>query len=106
MKIGEILGKCLTNLLPMFIVKGSFRFRRVIALIRIRLFTTVRHSLGLTYDVSFELNLFDRLKLGWYMISVTSTPSKVHKAVDACKNVLRGLHSNKITERELDRVSY
>ncbi|MCI10895.1 insulinase (peptidase family M16), partial [Trifolium medium] len=69
------------------------------------LFTTVRDSLGLTYDVSFELNLFDRLKLGWYVISVTSTPSKVHKAVDACKNVLRGLHSNQITERELDRVS-
>lgn len=42
-----------------------------------RLFTTVRDSLGLTYDVSFELNLFDRLKLGWYVISVTSTPSKV-----------------------------
>lgn len=101
-----------------------------------RLFTNVRDSLGLTYDVSFELNLFDRLKLGWYVISVTSTPSKVwapflehslflfllsnsfcsevsshidlqvHKAVDACKNVLRGLHSNKITDRELDRVSY
>lgn len=30
---------------------------------------------------------------------------QVHKAVDACKNVLRGLHSNKITDRELDRVS-
>lgn len=42
-----------------------------------RLFTTVRDSLGLTYDVSFELNLFDRLKLGWYVISVTSTPVKV-----------------------------
>lgn len=42
-----------------------------------RLFTTVRDSLGLTYDVSFELNLFDRLKLGWYVISVTSTPTKV-----------------------------
>lgn len=69
-----------------------------------RLFTTVRDSLGLTYDVSFELNLFDRLKLGWYVISVTSTPSKVHKAVDACKNVLRGLHSNRITLRELDRA--
>nr|GMD30644.1 stromal processing peptidase, chloroplastic [Ipomoea batatas] len=69
-----------------------------------RLFTTVRDSLGLTYDVSFELNLFDRLKLGWYVISVTSTPSKVHKAVDACKNVLRGLHSNRITPRELDRA--
>lgn len=95
-----------------------------------RLFTTVRDSLGLTYDVSFELNLFDRLKLGWYVISVTSTPGKVqwilqlqyplwflsqsltqlrftqvHKAVDACKDVLRGLHSNQITPRELDRVS-
>lgn len=42
-----------------------------------RLFTTVRDSLGLTYDVSFELNLFDRLKLGWYVVSVTSTPGKV-----------------------------
>lgn len=73
-------------------------------IINSRLFTTVRDSLGLTYDVSFELNLFDRLKLGWYVISVTSTPGKVHKAVDACKNVLRGLHSNQITDRELDRA--
>ncbi|CAJ2650878.1 unnamed protein product [Trifolium pratense] len=73
-------------------------------IINSRLFTTVRDSLGLTYDVSFELNLFDRLKLGWYVISVTSTPGKVHKAVDACKSVLRGLHSNQITERELDRA--
>nr|Q40983.2 RecName: Full=Stromal processing peptidase, chloroplastic; AltName: Full=Chloroplast processing enzyme; Flags: Precursor [Pisum sativum] len=73
-------------------------------IINSRLFTTVRDSLGLTYDVSFELNLFDRLKLGWYVVSVTSTPSKVHKAVDACKNVLRGLHSNGITVRELDRA--
>ncbi|MCL7025364.1 hypothetical protein MKW94_015068 [Papaver nudicaule] len=69
-----------------------------------RLFTTVRDSLGLTYDVSFELNLFDRLNLGWYVISVTSTPGKVYKAVDACKNVLRGLHSSKIALRELDRA--
>ncbi|KAM1638353.1 hypothetical protein TB2_008177 [Malus domestica] len=73
-------------------------------IINSRLFTTVRDSLGLTYDVSFELNLFDRLNLGWYVISVTSTPAKVHKAVDACKNVLRGLHGNKICQRELDRA--
>ncbi|XP_051119262.1 stromal processing peptidase, chloroplastic [Andrographis paniculata] len=73
-------------------------------IINSRLFTTVRDSLGLTYDVSFELNLFDRLKLGWYVISVTSTPAKVHKAVDACKNVLRGLHTNRIAARELDRA--
>ncbi|KAL9253734.1 Stromal processing peptidase, chloroplastic-like protein [Drosera capensis] len=73
-------------------------------IINSRLFTTVRDSLGLTYDVSFELSLFDRLKLGWYVISVTSTPAKVFKAVDACKNVLRGFHSNKVVERELDRA--
>ncbi|KAF0931421.1 hypothetical protein E2562_004549 [Oryza meyeriana var. granulata] len=73
-------------------------------IINSRLFTTVRDSMGLTYDVSFELNLFDKLDLGWYVIAVTSTPSKVHKAVDACKGVLRGLHSNRIVERELDRA--
>ncbi|KAJ0988100.1 hypothetical protein J5N97_006456 [Dioscorea zingiberensis] len=73
-------------------------------IINSRLFTTVRDSLGLTYDVSFELSLFDRLKLGWYVVSVTSTPGKVFKAVDACKNVLRGLHDSKIVQRELDRA--
>lgn len=103
-------------------------------IINSRLFTTVRDSLGLTYDVSFELSLFDRLNLGWYVISVTSTPEKVrhqrlscffcyhyfflaffspglgyyklqvYKAVDACKTVLRGLHNSKIAQRELDRV--
>ncbi|RZC65954.1 hypothetical protein C5167_009648 [Papaver somniferum] len=73
-------------------------------IINSRLFTTVRDSLGLTYDVSFELNLFDRLNLGWYVISVTSTPGKIYKAVDACKNVLRGLQSSKIAPRELDRA--
>nr|XP_043618679.1 stromal processing peptidase, chloroplastic [Erigeron canadensis] len=73
-------------------------------IINSRLFTEVRDSQGLTYDVSFELNLFDRLKLGWYVISVTSTPAKVHRAVDACKGVLRGLHSKRIAEHELDRA--
>ncbi|KAG4386236.1 hypothetical protein GLYMA_11G009500v4 [Glycine max] len=58
---------------------------------------------GITMGLLSEI-INSRLKLGWYVISVTSTPSKVHKAVDACKNVLRGLHSNKITERELDRA--
>eukprot|EP01018_Ginkgo_biloba_P028527 Gb_13236 [translate_table: standard] len=67
-----------------------------------RLFTTVRDSLGLTYDVSFELCLFDRLKLGWFVISVTSTPNKIYKAVDASIDVLRGLHSSEITQQELD----
>lgn len=33
-------------------------------IINSRLFTTVRDTLGLTYDVSFELSLFDRLPSG------------------------------------------
>ncbi|XP_071715631.1 stromal processing peptidase, chloroplastic-like isoform X2 [Rutidosis leptorrhynchoides] len=73
-------------------------------IINSRLFTEVRDSQGLTYDVSFDLNLFDRLHLGWYVISVTSTPGKVHRAVDACKSVLRGLHGKRIAEHELDRA--
>ncbi|KAI3986666.1 hypothetical protein MKX01_014204, partial [Papaver californicum] len=36
----------------------------------------------------------------------TSTPGKVYKAVDACKNVLRGLKSSKISPRELDRAKW
>lgn len=46
------------------------------------------------------------------VIVVFFTPSpifginfQVYKAVDACKNVLRGLHSNKVAPRELERVS-
>ena len=37
----------------------------------------VRDALGLTYDVSFELSLFDRLRGGWFVCHVTSTPQKV-----------------------------
>ncbi|KAL8526693.1 hypothetical protein ACS0TY_015771 [Phlomoides rotata] len=60
----------------------------------------------LQYSDIFELFtfLYDRLNLGWYVISVTSTPEKVHKDVDTCKNVLRGLHNNQIAPRELDKA--
>ncbi len=37
----------------------------------------VRDSLGLTYDVSFEVTLFDRIRQGWFMVHVTSHPDKV-----------------------------
>eukprot|EP00250_Pteridium_aquilinum_P006240 c16198_g1_i1 orf=144-3938(+) len=73
-------------------------------IINARLFTTVRDTLGLTYDVSFEMSLFDRLKGGWYVISVTSTPSKVQKAVAASLKVLQGLRENPISKRDLDRA--
>ncbi|CAM6021170.1 unnamed protein product [Sphagnum balticum] len=73
-------------------------------IINARLFTTVRDALGLTYDVSFELSLFDRLKAGWFVISVTSTPAKIKDAVDASLNVLRSIQGSKINQRELDRA--
>jgi len=73
-------------------------------IINARLFTTVRDALGLTYDVSFELSLFDRLKAGWFVISVTSTPAKIKYAVDASLNVLRSIQGSRINQRELDRA--
>jgi predicted Zn-dependent peptidase len=74
-------------------------------IINSRLFTTVRDALGLTYDVSFELSLFDRLKTGWFVISVTSTPGKIEDAVNASLGVLKGLNDDRISDRELARVS-
>jgi hypothetical protein len=41
-----------------------------------------------------------------YSLALGSINMQVHKAVDACKSVLRGLHSNKVAQRELDRVRY
>ena len=52
-------------------------------IINSRLFTTVRDTLGLTYDVSFELSLFDRLPSGWFHVNVTSTPQKIREAMMA-----------------------
>lgn len=51
------------------------------------------------------------LQIAWVYLSIylrgfALINVQVHKAVDACKNVIRGLHSNKITPRELDRVSF
>ncbi|KAJ7516395.1 hypothetical protein O6H91_22G056800 [Diphasiastrum complanatum] len=83
---------------------GSIAMTLLAEIINARLFTTVRDALGLTYDVSFELSLFDRLKAGWFVISVTSTPAKINLAVEASLNVLKGLHGNRITQRELDRA--
>jgi predicted Zn-dependent peptidase len=73
-------------------------------IINSRLFTTVRDSLGLTYDVSFELSLFDRLASGWFNVNVTSTPAKISEAMMASLRVLKGCKSLPITQRELQRA--
>jgi hypothetical protein len=69
-----------------------------------RLFTTVRDVLGLTYDVSFDVSGFDRLHAGWFLLSVTSTPERVDDALAASVRTLRGLATQPVNVRELDRA--
>lgn len=73
-------------------------------IINSRLFTTVRDTLGLTYDVSFELALFDRLPSGWFHVNVTSTPQKIRDAMMASLQVLRSGRSQRFTNRDLLRA--
>lgn len=73
-------------------------------IINSRLFTTVRDTLGLTYDVSFELSLFDRLPAGWFNVNVTSTPQKIREAMMASLRVLRSGSSQQFTQRDLLRA--
>uniref|UniRef100_A0A383WE33 Peptidase M16 N-terminal domain-containing protein n=1 Tax=Tetradesmus obliquus TaxID=3088 RepID=A0A383WE33_TETOB len=69
-----------------------------------RLFTTVRDSLGLTYDVSFEVTTYDRLRTGWFSVLVTSYPDRIHEALAASLAVLRELALSPVTPRELMRA--
>jgi predicted Zn-dependent peptidase len=69
-----------------------------------RLFTTVRDALGLTYDVSFELSMFDRLRTGWFSATVTSYPDRIHDALAATLAVLRDLRASRVTPAELARA--
>ena len=64
----------------------------------------MRDALGLTYDVSFELSLYDRLRTGWFVCHVTSTHAKIDEALDASLRVLRSLPLQRVTPRELLRA--
>eukprot|EP00428_Durinskia_dybowskii_P019615 CAMPEP_0170217056 /NCGR_PEP_ID=MMETSP0116_2-20130129/8190_1 /TAXON_ID=400756 /ORGANISM="Durinskia baltica, Strain CSIRO CS-38" /LENGTH=413 /DNA_ID=CAMNT_0010467683 /DNA_START=30 /DNA_END=1268 /DNA_ORIENTATION=+ len=66
-----------------------------------RLFSTVRDSLGLSYDCRFELTLFDRLEAGWFTCTVSAHPSQISEAVDAAKGVLQGLRNRPVSEYEM-----
>ena len=83
---------------------GTVCLALVAEIINSRLFTTVRDALGLTYDVSFELNLFDLIDGGWYVVSVTSTPENASKALAASLKVLRSLGTETVTQREVERA--
>jgi len=69
--------------------------------INTRLFSTVRDSLGLSYDCSFELSMLDRLEAGWFSCTVSAHPSRIQEAVDAAKGVLAGVKRRPISELEL-----
>lgn len=56
-----------------------------------RLFSVVREERQLTYDASFSLKGSDLQNGGWYLVSVTSSPSQVQEAVVACKEALFSL---------------
>jgi len=66
-----------------------------------RLFSTVRDSLGLSYDCSFEMSMLDRLEAGWYTCTVSAHPSRIGEAVEAAKGVVTGVRKRPISEWEL-----
>jgi predicted Zn-dependent peptidase len=56
-----------------------------------RLFSVVREERRLTYDASFQLRGASSVNGGWYLVSVTSSPSQVHEAVEACRDAMHSL---------------
>ncbi|EXB88265.1 hypothetical protein L484_020331 [Morus notabilis] len=58
----------------------------------------------LAYQAKLDVHLCHKLNLGWYVISISSTPSKVHKTVNACKKVLKDFRSVKFSSDDLEEV--
>ncbi len=51
----------------------------------------VREERRLTYDASFQIESHDGIRGGWFLVSVTSNPSEVQAALDACREALQSL---------------
>ena len=68
-----------------------------------RLFSTVRERKQLTYDANFSFTGFERLKGGWFLVTVTASKENAQKALDACKETLEALRTtNQITPDNLE----
>jgi len=68
-----------------------------------RLFSTVRERKQLTYDANFSLTGFERMKGGWFLVTVTASKEKAQAALDACKETLEALRtSNPISSDNLE----
>lgn len=79
---------------------------RVQDIINSRLWSSVRDQLNLTYEVSCELNQFDRLNASWWCVSVTATPAKITAATQASLDVLRGMKVRAVQLPWLTAVVY
>lgn len=68
-----------------------------------RLFSNVRERKQLTYDANFSLTGFERLKGGWFLVTVTASIEKSQQALEACKETLEALFkSNPINSDNLE----
>jgi len=68
-----------------------------------RLFSTVRERKQLTYDANFSLTGFERMKGGWFLVTVTASKEKAQAALEACKETLEALRtSNPISPDNLE----
>jgi len=56
-----------------------------------RLFSVVRERRQLTYDANFRFSEHERIKGGWYLVSVTASRANAEKALDACRETLQAL---------------
>lgn len=56
-----------------------------------RLFSIVRERKQLTYDANFSLSGFERLKGGWFLVTVTASRKNAQAALDACKETLQDM---------------
>jgi len=70
-------------------------------IVNTRLFTTLRDQLGLSYDSTFELSMFDQLEAGWFMCTVSTHPDNIDSAVQACKDVLAGVRRRPVSGFEV-----
>lgn len=56
--------------------------------------SVVREDQQLTYDANFRLCSFDRSKVGWYLVSVITSPHEAKQALASCQSVLNSLSKN------------
>ena len=65
--------------------------RLISEIVNRRLFSNVRERRQLTYDANFSFTGFDRLKGGWFLVTVTASQEKAQQALEACKETLATL---------------